>query len=92
MAANPATHTRPSRITASKGKEQNPENPAEMVGCGVGCDTVESKTMGEEGFEPPKAFANRFTVCPDWPLRHSPGIQLWVAPEVEREFTHAAGG
>lgn len=47
-----------------------------------------NKRMGEEGFEPPKAFANRFTVCPDWPLRHSPRIQLWVAPEVEREFTH----
>jgi hypothetical protein len=30
------------------------------------------RQVGEEGFEPPKALASRFTVCPDWPLRHSP--------------------
>jgi integrase len=51
-AANPATHTRPSRVTASKGKEQNPENPAEMVGCGVECDTVGNEAMGATGLEP----------------------------------------
>ena len=28
--------------------------------------------MGREGFEPPKAEANRFTVCPLWPLGYLP--------------------
>ncbi len=28
--------------------------------------------MGEEGFEPPKAIASRFTACPLWPLGYSP--------------------
>ena len=32
--------------------------------------------MGEEGFEPPKAYASRFTVCPLWPLGYSPGPLL----------------
>ncbi len=28
--------------------------------------------VGKEGFEPPKASANRFTVCPIWPLWNFP--------------------
>ena len=28
--------------------------------------------MGREGFEPPKAYASRFTVCPRWPLGYLP--------------------
>ncbi len=28
--------------------------------------------MGSEGFEPSKAYANRFTVCPLWPLGKLP--------------------
>ena len=28
--------------------------------------------MGGEGFEPSKAYANRFTVCPLWPLGYPP--------------------
>gem|GEM_PF-4528469 len=28
--------------------------------------------MGRGGFEPPKAFASRFTVCPLWPLGYLP--------------------
>ena len=28
--------------------------------------------MGRGGFEPPKAYANRFTVCPIWPLWNLP--------------------
>src|SRR5690606_11008271 len=28
--------------------------------------------MGAVGFEPTKANANRFTVCPVWPLRYTP--------------------
>ena len=29
--------------------------------------------MGAGGFEPPKAYASRFTVCPLWPLGYTPG-------------------
>ena len=32
--------------------------------------------MGERGFEPLKAYASRFTVCPLCPLGYSPGERL----------------
>ena len=32
--------------------------------------------VGGEGFEPPKAFADRFTVCSNCPLWHPP-IVVW---------------
>lgn len=32
--------------------------------------------MGEDGFEPPKTYVSRFTVCPIWPLWYSPFIFL----------------
>ena len=35
-----------------------------------------SEQVGEEGFEPPKAYASRFTACPLWPLGYSPGCQF----------------
>ena len=28
--------------------------------------------VGKDGFEPPKAYASRFTVCPIWPLWYLP--------------------
>src|SRR3984893_4876273 len=31
-----------------------------------------AKVVGRGGFEPPKAFASRFTVCPLWPLGYLP--------------------
>ena len=31
-----------------------------------------SLCVGREGFEPPKACASRFTVCPSWPLWYLP--------------------
>lgn len=52
-ASNPATYTRPSNPTASQPKAQNPRNPADLVGVGVPCDTVESGPMGRGGLEPP---------------------------------------
>lgn len=51
-AANPATHTRPHRSTESTESEENPDNSAEMVGCGIRCNASENIEMGEEGFEP----------------------------------------
>ena len=32
--------------------------------------------VGREGFEPPKACASRFTVCPSWPLWYLPDSML----------------
>ena len=31
-----------------------------------------TRIVGREGFEPPKAYAGRFTVCSLWPLGHLP--------------------
>ena len=31
-----------------------------------------TRKVGREGFEPPKAYAGRFTVCSLWPLGHLP--------------------
>ena len=36
--------------------------------------------MGERGFEPLKAYASRFTVCPLWPLGYSPLSEAWYLP------------
>ena len=30
------------------------------------------RVVGGDGFEPPKAYASRFTVCPIWPLWYPP--------------------
>ncbi len=51
-AANPATHTRLGDPTACEPRTQNPEIPAEMVGCGVGCDPVENGAIPPSGLEP----------------------------------------
>ena len=37
------------------------------------------RTVGRDGFEPPKAYASRFTVCPIWPLWYLPNIFLTAA-------------
>lgn len=51
-AANPATHTRPSDPKGEHDETQNPENPAVLVGCGIGCDPVESEKVPPVGLEP----------------------------------------
>jgi hypothetical protein len=33
--------------------------------------------VGRGGFEPPKAYADRFTVCSLWPLGNLPDAQQW---------------
>src|SRR5437879_8480981 len=33
---------------------------------------LQQVVVGRGGFEPPKAFASRFTVCPLWPLGYLP--------------------
>ena len=35
-----------------------------------------TRTVGREGFEPPKAYAGRFTVCSLWPLGHLPSLSI----------------
>ena len=37
---------------------------------------LRSFVVGRGGFEPPKAFANRFTVCPLWPLGNLPAVSI----------------
>ena len=51
-AANPATQARQSDPKASEAETQNPQNPAGLVGVGVGCDPVEIEAMTPMGFEP----------------------------------------
>lgn len=47
-----STHTRPSEPTGEHDQTQDPENPAVLVGCGVGCDPLESEKVGAAGLEP----------------------------------------
>jgi len=51
-ATNPATQARPSDPTGEHAQTQNPQNHAVLVGCGVGCDPVESEKVGATGLEP----------------------------------------
>ena len=38
--------------------------------------------MGREGFEPPKTIANRFTVCPLWPLGYLPNQRITLLARI----------
>jgi len=51
-ATDPATHARPSETTDEHATTETPEIPADLVGCGVGCDPVENEVMGATGLEP----------------------------------------
>ena len=51
-AANPATQAHRSDPKASEAETQNPQNPADLVGVGVGCDPVEYEKVPPEGLEP----------------------------------------
>ena len=41
-------------------------------------DTLFFLSVGRGGFEPPKSYDNRFTVCPSWPLWYLPDKSLSV--------------
>ena len=64
------------RSRSVQGARSQHTKPPNLGGFGGGRCRVrpgeKSEKVGEEGFEPPKTLVNRFTVCPDWPLRHSP--------------------
>lgn len=45
-ATNPATEARPSETTHSEPQTKNPQNPADLVGVGVLCDSVENEGNG----------------------------------------------
>ena len=54
-------------------------------------DTV----VGRGGFEPPKAYASRFTVCPLWPLGYLPepaGMAMRNLSSKEASSKTGAGG
>jgi hypothetical protein len=42
--------------------------------------TRTATVVGRGGFEPPKAFASRFTVCPLWPLGYLPALPFDKKP------------
>ena len=58
--------------TKRKPKAQDVEDAGFMPVVAGACRNTPNGGMGEEGFEPPKALASRFTVCPRWPLGYSP--------------------
>ena len=43
-------------------------DPVDVSCAGVIRRDTDVKMVARGGFEPPKAFASRFTVCPLWPL------------------------
>lgn len=57
--------------------------------------------VGGEGFEPTKAYANRFTVCPSWPLWYPPKLIInmskkalcfaWAGSRIFRQLADAFG-
>src|ERR1051325_6042719 len=51
--------------------------------------------VGRGGFEPPKAYASRFTVCPLWPLGYLPergGLTMRNLSSPESVLEAGAGG
>jgi hypothetical protein len=50
------------------------------------------KMVGRGGFEPPKAFASRFTVCPLWPLGYLPESTGMYENSPETAENAGAGG
>ena len=56
---------------------QHDKSPSE----GLKLLSIRNLRMGAGGFEPPKAYANRFTACPLWPLGYTPCDQeRWRVP------------
>lgn len=51
-ASNPATQARQSDTTGEHGRPANQRKHADLVGCGVGCDPVESHPIPPSGLEP----------------------------------------
>src|SRR3989475_12275173 len=50
------------------------------------------KVVGRGGFEPPKTFASRFTVCPLWPLGYLPESTGMYENSPETAENAGAGG
>jgi hypothetical protein len=74
-----------------RGVARRPGRPGRPPGCLVVPFTVaigphtRSTMVARGGFEPPKAFASRFTVCPLWPLGYL------AMRTVDSSGTHSAG-
>ena len=61
-----STELLPQKYRCRSDPEPHPE-----TGC-AGLLHSERISVGSDGFEPPKAYASRFTVCPIWPLWYLP--------------------
>ena len=55
------------------GRRGSNSRPSAWKADALSTELLPHKKVGEDGFEPPKAYASRFTVCPIWPLWYSPG-------------------
>ena len=61
------------------GRRGSNSRPSAWKADALSTELLPHKKVGEDGFEPPKAYASRFTVCPIWPLWYSPGLSLATA-------------
>ena len=52
-------------------RDSNPRPPAWKASA-LSTELFPQRWVGKDGFEPPKAKASRFTVCPIWPLWNLP--------------------
>ena len=56
-------------------RDSNPRPPAWKASA-LSTELFPQRWVGKDGFEPPKAKASRFTVCPIWPLWNLPSLFL----------------
>ena len=65
--------------------------PDELPGCSTPRSNLLRVMVEGGGFEPPKASANRFTVCPVWPLRYPSDPILELADGLEPSTSYLQG-
>lgn len=83
LAQNAAQHTTADERTEAPIESQVSSSCEVVRSAAVECCQSQSMKVGGEGFEPPKAFADRFTVCSNCPLWHPPIVALTVWVRVE---------
>ena len=75
------------------GPRHGPQTPNARQRPGqAGALLVATTMVGRGGFEPPKAFASRFTVCPLWPLGYLPESTGMYENSPETSENAGAGG
>jgi len=84
VAQNAAQHTTANQRTEAPIESQVSSSCKVVRSSAVECCKAQTMKVGGEGFEPPKAFADRFTVCSNCPLWHPPIVAgpFWVRVEM----------